>query len=311
MISIIIPLYNKEKFVARTLHTVMAQTFQNFEIVIVNDGSTDGSVNEVKKINDSRIRLIHQENAGVSAARNRGIQEAKYDLLAFLDADDEWKPEYLQTQYELAQKYPECDVFACNYEFRNESGKTTPTIINKLPFTEQDGVLDNYFEVASCSHPPLWTSAVMVRKDAILSVGGFPVGVKSGEDLLTWARLAVRYKIVYSKRVGAVFVQEQRYAGKLENRIDRQDVIGNELLQLYHNEIRIKEKNDLSHYLIRWHKISSVLFIEIGDTALAKKAIKKAFNVGASIKDVKIQWLLSFLPGKMAKWCWSILYKFQ
>ena len=106
MISVIIPLYNKEKQVAHTLESVLSQTFQRFEIVVVNDGSTDNSVAEVEKIGDSRIRLIHQKNGGVSAARNRGIEDSKYELLAFLDADDEWKPEYLEAQYNLFEKYP-------------------------------------------------------------------------------------------------------------------------------------------------------------------------------------------------------------
>ena len=211
MISVIIPLYNKEKQIARTLQTVLEQTFQAFEIVIVDDGSTDGSVQEIEQIKDSRIRLIHQQNGGVSAARNRGITEARYDLVAFLDADDEWKPTYLETQYQLYQKYPECSVYACNYKFQNTEGRVTPTIIHKLPFQTEDGVLSNYFEVASCSHPPLWTSAVMVKKEAIQSIGGFPIGIKSGEDLLTWARLAVQYQIAYCIGIEAVYNQGDGY----------------------------------------------------------------------------------------------------
>ena len=104
MISVVIPLYNKEKSIASTLRTVLNQTFSDYEIVIVNDGSTDGSVEEIEKVQDDRIRLVHQPNAGVSAARNRGIEEAKGELNAFLDADDEWKPDYLATQYHLFQR---------------------------------------------------------------------------------------------------------------------------------------------------------------------------------------------------------------
>ena len=194
MISVVIPLYNKEKQIAYTLQSVFEQTFQDFEIVVVDDGSTDNSVEEVEKFDDSRIRLIHQTNAGVSAARNRGIEEARGELIAFLDADDEWMPEYLATQYGLYQKYPECSVYACNYEFRDSEGKVTPTIIRKLPFEGEDGVLSNYFEVASCSHPPICSISIMVKKTAIQAIGGFPLGIKSGEDLLTWARLAVNEK---------------------------------------------------------------------------------------------------------------------
>ncbi len=183
MISVVIPLYNKEGQIAHTLQSVFAQTFQNFEIVIVDDGSTDNSVEEVEKFDDSRIRLIHQTNAGVSAARNRGIEEARGELIAFLDADDEWKPEYLATQSGLYQKYPECSVYACNYEFRDSKGNVTPTIIRKLPFEGEDGILSNYFEVASCSHPPLWTSAVVIKKSRLYKLLGAFLWVSNREKI--------------------------------------------------------------------------------------------------------------------------------
>lgn len=264
MISVIIPLYNKGKQIAHTLRSVLNQTFQDFEVVIVDDGSTDGSVAEVEKFCDSRIRLIHQKNAGVAAARNRGIEEAKGDLIAFLDADDEWKPEYLATQHHLSQKYPDCSVFVCNYEFRNMEGKVTPTIIRKLPFTGEEGILSNYFEVASCSHPPLWTSAVMVKKQAIQAIGGFPVGIKSGEDLLTWARLAVNGQIAYSKKVEAIYELGEGYV--LTNlpprRQDKGDPVGKELVRLlsvYPGKMALKR------YISHWHKMRASVAIRYGE----------------------------------------------
>ena len=238
MISVVIPLYNKEGQIAHTLQSVFTQTFQNFEIVIVDDGSTDNSVEEVERFDDSRIRLIHQTNAGVSAARNRGIEEARGELIAFLDADDEWKPEYLATQYGLYQKYPECNVYACNYEFRDSEGKVTSTIIRKLPFEGEDGILSNYFEVASCSHPPLWTSAVVIKKSAIQAIGGFPLGIKSGEDLLTWARLAVNEKFAYSRKVLSVFIETKSdmNISKAQMRAGSEGQVLVELLLLYDRE---------------------------------------------------------------------------
>ena len=230
MISVVIPLYNKEKQIANTLHSVLRQTFQNFEIVVVDDGSTDNSVQEVEKVNDIRIRIVHQKNAGVSAARNKGIVEANYDLIAFLDADDEWKVEYLETQYYLFQKYLQCSVFACGYEFSDSNGNVSGTIIRKLPFQEEDGVLTNYFEVARNSHPPIWTSAIMVKKEAIQAIGGFPVGIKSGEDLLTWARLAVHNEIAYSRKKKAIYHVEGYNVSEKPKRIPaEQDLVGNEL----------------------------------------------------------------------------------
>lgn len=263
MISVVIPLYNKERQIANTLQTVLRQTFQDFEIVIVNDGSTDNSVVEIEKIKDSRIRIIHQENAGVSAARNRGIEEAKYDLIAFLDADDEWKLEYLETQYNLFLKYPECSVFAVNYEFRDSKGNITPTKINKLPFRDEDGILSNYFEVASCSHPPLWTSAVLVSKVAIMNIGGFPIGIKSGEDLLTWARLAVRYKIAYSKIVDAVFILDDSHLIKNKPlRVHENDKADIEFVKLYNEYRSIKF---LRFYVSLWFKMRSSVYLRLGD----------------------------------------------
>ena len=96
MISVVIPLYNKERYIERAVYSVLSQTFQQFEIVIVNDGSTDGSVSVIERMNNPLIRLIHQKNGGVSAARNRGIEEARFEYIAFLDADDEWKENHLE-----------------------------------------------------------------------------------------------------------------------------------------------------------------------------------------------------------------------
>lgn len=264
MISIVIPLYNKEKSIASTLQTVLNQTFSDYEIVIVNDGSTDNSVAEVEKVQDSRVRLIHQQNAGVSAARNRGIKEAMGDLIAFLDADDEWMPEYLATQYLLYQKYPNCSVFACNYGFRDNTGKVTPAIIRKLPFASEDGILSNYFEVACCSHPPLWTSAVVVRKVVLQSIGGFPVDVKSGEDLLTWARLSMKGRIAFCKRALAIYNlgEGYDYTHLPPRRQDRNDPVGRSLLQLYKSHPSVI---GLRHYISHWHRMRASVAIRFGE----------------------------------------------
>lgn len=296
MISVVIPLYNKEKSIASTLRTVLNQTFSDYEIVIVNDGSTDGSVEEIEKVQDDRIRLVHQPNAGVSAARNRGIEEAKGDLIAFLDADDEWKPEYLATQYHLSQKYPECSVFACNYEFRDVSGKVTPTLIHKLPFVGEDGILSNYFEVASCSHPPLWTSAVMVKKQAMQAIGGFPLGIKSGEDLLTWARLAVNGMIAYSKRPLAVFNVEGYDMGDKPKRIPAEnDVVGKEL-QLLLAKYPFK---GLKHYNALWHKMRSSVYLRLNMRKASIKEAAIALKYAPLNYKFYIYILLNLLPSKL------------
>lgn len=298
MISVVIPLYNKEKQIAYTLQSVFEQTFQDFEIVVVDDGSTDNSVEEVEKFDDSRIRLIHQTNAGVSAARNRGIEETRGELIAFLDADDEWMPEYLATQYGLYQKYPECSVYACNYEFRDSEGKVTPTIIRKLPFEGEDGILSNYFEVASCSHPPLWTSAVVVKKSAIQAIGGFPIGIKSGEDLLTWARLAVSGAIAYSKTVQAIYNLGEGYV--LTNlpprRQDKGDPVGKELVTLLD---RYPDKRVLKQYISHWHKMRASVAIRYGEKMETMKEVAISLKYNPFNVKVIQFFLLATLPEKL------------
>ena len=284
MISVVIPLYNKEKQIANTLNTVLHQTFHDFEIIIVNDGSTDNSVNEVNKIYDSRIRIIHQINSGVSVARNRGVKESKYDLIAFLDADDEWKPQYLETQYRLYLKYPECGVYACNYEIRNNSGRVFHSIIHKLPFHGTDGILTNYFEVASCSHPPICSISIMVKKVAIQSIGGFPLGVTHGEDLITWARLAIEYKIAYTTQICSIYIQGIDYGvNSRPINIPQDNIVGLELEKLL-NGCNDKVRTELKAYIGRWYKIRSHLFLRGGEK------INALINIYRVIKFKPREW---------------------
>lgn len=296
MISVVITLYNKEKHIRNTLKGVLGQSFQYFEIVVVDDGSTDNSVSEVQRFKDPRIRIISQTNAGVSAARNRGILESKGEFIALLDGDDEWKPDYLATQYALAEKYPECDVFATDYEFRSNDGKISPTIIKRLHFDSEDGVLTNYFEIASHSHPPLWTSAIMVSKNALELIGGFPYGIKSGEDLLTWARLACRHKIAYSRKPMAVFNIEGYDLKEKPKRYPAfEDKVGYELKRLRENH----NQPFLRFYISHWHKMRSSVYMRLG---IRKHSIKEAIK-GLKYNPMNYKLyayiLLNLLPKKL------------
>lgn len=294
MISVVTPLYNKEKQIVNTLHSVLRQTFQDFEFIIVDDGSTDRSVEEIEKVHDARIRIIRQTNAGVSAARNRGIEEAKYELVAFLDADDEWKPEYLATQYSLYCKYPECSVYACNYAFRDACGKVVNTTINKLSFHGEDGILDNYFEVASYSNPPLCASTVMLKKEAVQTIGGFPIGIKSGEDLLTWARLAISYRIAYSRSCLCYFIiDEANYDVEQRTRLpDCPDYVGEQLLYILARYSNVK---GLDSYIALWYKMRAKSFLLRGYSLEARKNVILSIKLNVTWK-ILVFYILSFFP---------------
>lgn len=276
MISVIIPLYNKEDYISTSIKSIFKQSYNDYEIIVVNDGSTDKSVNIVKAFNDRRIRIINQENAGVSAARNKGIEEAKGEYIAFLDADDVWNEDYLATLMELVENYPQCDVFATNYEFCDANGKRIKTIIRGIQFQEKTGVLNNYFEVASKSHPPICSISIMIRTNAIRSIGGFPIGIKSGEDLLTWARLAVKYKIAYSKKACSIYnIPNTSSFAKPSRKPQQPDIVGMELKQLYLNNKNIK---GLKEYVGLWHKMRASIYSRLGMSMSCFREIKQALK---------------------------------
>lgn len=274
MISIVIPLYNKEKEIADTLRCVMEQSSRDFEVVVVDDGSTDGSLQAVEEFaRDERIRVVRRPNGGVGAARNTGVENARGEYVAFLDADDLWDRDYLSIQEGLIRRFPDCGIFGTEYSYLNTDGTVTPARIDgsQLGFREEEGVIGDYFHLASVSNPPLWTSATVVRKDALQRVGGFPEGVKSGEDLLTWARLACREKIAYSRKRAATYVLGHSVPRPPEKR----DVVGEELEKLQ----RANGGNRwLRAYVANWYKMRMSRCLAARMYGKALKAFCKAFG---------------------------------
>ena len=202
-VSVVVPLYNKVRHIRRAVDSVLAQTYQNFELIVVDDGSTDGGGGLVREITDPRIRLIVQDNAGVSAARNRGIQEANYELVAFLDADDEWLPCFLQTVIGLRERHPEAGIYATAYRYNQRDATWSPEFTHCNPLLDGE-LLDDYFR-AAMGPPPVSSTAVMLPKPILLEVGLFPIGLRWGEDLHTWEQIALRYRVAWSPLECAVY----------------------------------------------------------------------------------------------------------
>lgn len=271
MISVIIPLYNKADKIEKTLKSVFAQTYNDFEIVIVDDGSTDNSAAIVEHFGDPRIRLIRQKNSGVSAARNKGIRESKGEYVALLDADDEWDSKYLSTQVAMIKKYPTCQIFVTNYQMRKTNGESRSAIVNGLEF-EEDGIMSSYFKIASQSEPPCCSINIVAKKECFQAIGGFPLGIRSGEDLLTWARLAARYKIAYNRRPLAIFNVEGYGVKEKPKRVPAEDdVVGHEL------KVLAKEYNPpyIREYISLWYKMRSSVYMRLG---MRRKSISEAIK---------------------------------
>ena len=299
-ISVVMPLYNNAKDVQRALRSVCDQTVSSFEVLVINDGSTDGGEAVARMLNDSRIRVIDQNNKGVSAARNRGIAEAKGDLIAFLDADDEWKPDFLETIIRLDRNFRQCSVFATHYFYRELDAAVRTPILRRVPHGVWEGVLENYFETAAHSDPPLWSSAIAVKKSALLAVGGFPEGVSIGEDLLTWARLAMKFEIAYSKKQCAVFWLRAPLTGYPTRTPEIPDIVGERLRELL-PQVRSDRKKDFLRYLSMWHRMRASMFVQLQDRAHAMADIRKMAHYSMADPRVVVYFAAAAAPKLIRK----------
>ena len=189
--SVVIPLYNKGREIARTLGGVAAQTYTPLEVIVVDDGSTDDSARVVEGLDLPGVRLIRQPNGGVSAARNRGIAEAKGDYIALLDADDYWKPEYLERVAALIGRYPGCGLYSMGFEVHRPEGVFPNETVM------QEGIVGNYFRTAMRVNLTQ-TSSVTIPRAVFERLGGFPEGMKLGEDQYVWTKIARTYPVCYS-----------------------------------------------------------------------------------------------------------------
>lgn len=201
-ISVVVPLYNKERAVVDTIHSVLNQTIVPYELIIVDDGSTDNSLNVARKriseLENERVRIIHQENAGVSAARNKGILEAKGEYIAFLDADDLWDKEYLAEQVKLIYDFPDAAMWGINFAETN-NGQLVRKLATGLPEGYR-GYVDNYFQIKGRHSDLFCSSSVVIRKDVFDKVGLFDERIKYAEDTDMWWRIIATHKVAFYDR---------------------------------------------------------------------------------------------------------------
>jgi cellulose synthase/poly-beta-1,6-N-acetylglucosamine synthase-like glycosyltransferase len=190
--SIVIPLYNKGPYIMHTIESVLAQTLTDFEVVVVDDGSTDGGDALVAAIADPRLRLVRQANAGVSVARNRGIEEAQGEWVVFLDADDWHHPRFLASLVAAQQRHPEVDTVATQYMLVPESGDNcSPNWPELQDVPEVELITD--FPGRWMQGPTVCTGSVAARTVLLEQMQPcFPPGESQAEDLDLWFRLAER-----------------------------------------------------------------------------------------------------------------------
>lgn len=212
--SVVIPLYNKAPLIEATLRSALVEQERLLEVIVIDDGSTDGSAEVVARIDDPRIRLIRQANGGVSRARNRGIEEARGEWVAFLDADDLWSPDYLPRLAELAARYPACDMIATGY-MTDGSDALHHAEIHPHHFGSNDNVdpadgsvqIDDYFAVMADGQLCCTISTAVRRRLLITQSLRFPEGESLGEDLDFFLKVSELTPVAFCPEPLAIYVQ--------------------------------------------------------------------------------------------------------
>lgn len=229
IISIVVPLYNKEQAITKTIQSVLCQTITDFELIVVDDGSTDYSSSRVNAFEDNRIKLFHKENGGVSSARNYGIRAARSQYIAFLDGDDIWAETYLEEQLKLIADFPDAGMWGVNYAFV-KNGKSFPCAQGMGDGFR--GYVENYF---GTSHNDLFCSTSVVIKKSVFDVAGtFDERISSSEDLDEWYRIILKFPVVYYDKVLAYYNQDA------ENRC------------AYDTEVRFPLHRDVKFYIEKY-----------------------------------------------------------
>ena len=216
MISVVIPLYNKSQSIRQTLDSVLAQTYTNYEIIVVDDGSTDGSADvaeaflQASRLSPFAFRLIRKSNGGVSSARNRGIQEAKYRYIAFLDADDYWEPTYLETQAKMIHDFPNAKMWGTAWGMMVGDEKHVGHGIHIAQGYR--GMVNNHQYFAENMFL-YCTDIVVIDKQIFETIDMFDERISCGEDVDLWWRIILHFPIAYTNECLAFYRQDT------ENRI--------------------------------------------------------------------------------------------
>lgn len=204
LISVVIPLYNKRNEIRRAVGSVLVQSISDLELIVVDDGSTDGSLEELGDITDSRLRTISVSNGGEGQARNLGFQMANAECVAFLDGDDEWLPDFCKEMVRLMDKFPSAGIYCSGVLVERDAGKRHRLPTSGLPRGLQCGIVPNYFTTSNV----ITASSVVVRKAVFLKAGGFRSNLPSGTDIDLWLRMAAYAEVAYLSTPLAVWHYE-------------------------------------------------------------------------------------------------------
>ena len=239
IVSVIIPVYNRKDMISDAVESVLSQTYKDLEVVVIDDGSTDNTVEEIKKIKDPRIVLLKAEHKGPYHARNMGIKKSKGDFIAFLDSDDMWLPEKLEKQMKQFEKNKEVFlVFTDRFVFRDKNNDYS--LENDVKTEEKKILNSHYKELLKMNY--IVTSSVVVKRQVFDDLGFFIEEKRGDLDYNMWLRVARKYKISYISEPLVLYkVHEKRMTEKRLDRINDKKYVY-EIEEKWCNENNLKEE---------------------------------------------------------------------
>lgn len=248
-LSVVIPLFNKERFVQATINSVLNQTYLNFEIIVVDDCSTDDSKSIVEKLASDKIQIVsHRSNRGLSASRNTGIRHSQHDFVVFLDADDILKTNYLDKIISLITSFPAADLFATNYEHIYSQNFNVSKKI-ETPNYNSDRIIDNFF-ATNLQQGIYCQSSLCVRKSAFSKIGIYDETINYAEDIDFNIRANLNSKLAYSSEKLVYYVKTD------DQRITKKSIVGktipdfNSFETLAKNNPQLKQYLDVNRYML-------------------------------------------------------------
>lgn len=271
--SIVIPLYNKELFIGQTLDSVLAQTFTDFEIIIIDDGCTDKSVAIVNSLEDDRIKLFHQKNQGLSIARNNGIKNSNSDYIALIDADDTWSDHHLQQLYNLIKDYPENGVYGTGYVIQKSKNINHRANFYKLPENFR-GIVPNFFK-HSLQHCVAWVGSICIPKKVFEAMDYFDTEIFSEQDTDLYIKIALNgYKFVLDD----TSISAVHYKASDNNNLSnyKNKVAIPKFLNAY--KVEEKENIDLKKYM-DLNRFSTLVFFKMSGKKTLEKQLRKDVNL--------------------------------
>lgn len=311
MFSVIIPVFNGEKFIQKAIDSVFSQTVSDWELIIVNDGSSDNTLSVLEQYRENeKIRIISQPNSGVSVARNHGVEHSKGDYIAFLDADDIWNETHLEVMKNLIEKYPDAGLIGtftrvelvnqeviseCNY-FKNK--------------TEEVYLEDFFAEYHKDKSAKMFTVITMVvSREAFDRAGGFPVGCKIGEDLELSLVIAAYYPVVLSPVATATYRKENSTATKT-NSFDADWGFFERVENIYSDDRIPFEKRQNLKKVMDWFSMRRCRHYLIdGKRQLAKEVHRCLDKTSISKKDYLINILLFTLPSQLVRKIFEVRWR--